>query len=373
MAKYLIVCDPPVSAPGHNTGGTHQVIAYQSRALKKRGDEVDVLSADLFGQIPKKQTPYSFISKILDDILTGVDFIHIATVGRLSFLVRRYCVARGLRFTTAYHTRYPELMEKECKVPQWVGYKYIRYFHKRSSRVIVPTPSLQATLHNRGLTNTVSCLHGVDVELFKPGDKKGLDHLGLPRPYWLYVGRVSHAKNVPAFLALKLEGTKIIVGDGPLRKDLQNAYPNDHFAGIQRGECLAAYYDAADVFVLPSLIESFSLVLLEALAAGVPVASAPTEGPVNVIGDSNVGCLDWDLRRAALKARELSSQDCRKYAENHSWDKSVERFVGLQVPAGSKRNGSIRLGLERRCNVPAAMLERLVDRAENRLFGAETK
>lgn len=251
------------------------------------------------------------------------DNIHIATEGPIGILVRRYCLANGLPFTTSFHTRFPEYVSARLPIPESWVWSALRWFHRPSHAVMAATPALMQELRNRGFHNVVLWPRGVDAALFHP---RPFD-LGVPRPVFLSVGRVAVEKNLEAFLALELPGTKVIVGDGPARAELERAYPDAVFLGAMQGEKLAEAYAAADVFVFPSRTDTFGLVLLEALASGVPVAALPVSGPLDVIGDAPVGVLNHDLRAACLKAQALSRDACRDFALRQTWEVSARAFI----------------------------------------------
>jgi glycosyltransferase involved in cell wall biosynthesis len=251
------------------------------------------------------------------------DSIHIATEGPIGFLVRRYCRRHGLPFTTSFHTRFPEYISARLPIPESWIWTALRAFHGPSQAVMAATPALAAELRVRGFRNVVLWPRGVDAELFHPS---AVD-LGLPRPVFLCVGRVAVEKNLEAFLDLDLPGTKVIVGDGPARAALARDYPQAVFLGARQGEALAQAYAAADVFVFPSKTDTFGLVLLEALASGLPVAAFPVTGPRDVIGAAPVGVLNDDLRVACLSALTISPQACLEFAAKHTWEASARAFV----------------------------------------------
>lgn len=251
------------------------------------------------------------------------DNIHIATEGPIGLMVRRYCRKHHLPFTTSFHTRFPEYVSARSPIPESWVWSVLRRFHSASHAVMAATPALADELRNRGFNNVVLWPRGVDAKLFQP---RTID-LGLPRPVFLSVGRLAVEKNLEAFLDLDLPGTKVVVGDGPARAELERAYPNAVFLGAMHGERLAEAYAAADVFVFPSRTDTFGLVLLEALASGVPVAAFPVCGPRDVIGDAPVGVLDEDLGAACLAALKLSRDDCRAFALGQTWDASARAFV----------------------------------------------
>jgi glycosyltransferase involved in cell wall biosynthesis len=250
--------------------------------------------------------------------------VHIATEGPLGLAARSYCVRRGIPFTTAFHTKFAEYVNARSRVPVSWTYAALRWFHRPSKAIMVATATIENELKNRGFANIKRWTRGVDTTLFKPRDK---EFLGLQRPVSLYVGRVAVEKNIEAFLKLDLPGAKLVVGDGPQLKELTRKYPDVLFVGVKQGEDLARYFAAADVFVFPSLTDTFGLVLLEALACGIPVAAYPVPGPLDVLGDAAVGCLHEDLGEAVRRALLASPAACRAHAERYSWDASVEQFL----------------------------------------------
>jgi glycosyltransferase involved in cell wall biosynthesis len=252
------------------------------------------------------------------------DAIHIATEGPLGLIARKYCVERKLPFSTAYHTQFPEYLRARLPVPLDWSYAFLRWFHGPARYCLVGTPHLLSLLEARGFANAALWTKGVDTELFHP-DKR--HETAFEAPVFLYVGRVAVEKNIEAFLALDLPGTKVVVGDGPSRADLERRYPEAVFTGVRHGDDLARLFAGADAFVFPSRTDTFGLVLLEALASGTPVAAFPVTGPIDVIGTAPVGVLSDDLRQAALGALEVPRQNCRTYAERFSWAVSTRQFL----------------------------------------------
>lgn len=251
------------------------------------------------------------------------DSIHIATEGPIGFMVRRYCRKHGLPFTTGFHTRFPEYVSARSPIPERWVWAALRAFHRPSQAVMAATPALVGELRSRGFRNVVLWSRGVDTKLFHPRD---ID-ICLPGPVFLCVGRVAVEKNLEAFLALDLPGTKVIVGDGPARRKLERRYPQAIFLGARHGEELAEIYAACDVFVFPSKTDTFGLVLLEALASGLPVAAFPVQGPRDVIGSATVGVLSDDLRAACLEALNIPREACVEFAAAHSWEASARVFI----------------------------------------------
>ncbi len=253
------------------------------------------------------------------------DFIHIATEGPIGFAMRRHCLRIGLPFSTSYHTRFPEYLAARAPVPVWLSYAFLRRFHNAGAGTMVSSSSLEKNLLKQGFKKLLRWSRGVDETLFRPRAEQVLD---LPRPIFLFVGRIAVEKNVEAFLRLDLPGSKVVVGDGPMLARFKAAYPDAHFMGPQQGEDLARTYASSDVFVFPSLTDTFGIVLLEALASGLPVAAYPVMGPIDVIGNSKVGVLDQDLRRAALAALEIPRELCRVHASAFTWKQSAAQFFG---------------------------------------------
>ena len=257
--------------------------------------------------------------------------VHIATEGTIGHAVRRYCLATGRPFTTSYHTRFPEYLAARAPVPEAWSYAWLRRFHNAARGTMVSTPSLERDLAGRGFRTLMRWTRGVDTETFRPrrpGEAVPDALRRLPRPIFLFVGRVAVEKNVAAFLSLDLPGSKVVVGDGPDRARLQAAYPEAHFLGTRTGADLAALYAGSDAFVFPSLTDTFGIVLLEALACGLPVAAFPVTGPCDVIPGTGAGILDRDLRAAALAALAVPRDLCRAEALRRTWAESARQFFG---------------------------------------------
>ena len=309
--------------------GVVRTLTMMARATQALGIDVSFLTPQSFRTFampsyPDLRVALPGAAKIARLIAEArPDSIHIATEGPIGFAVRRYCRKRGLPFTTSFHTRFPEYISARLPIPESWSWSALRWFHGASQAVMAATPALAGELRGCGFRNVVLWPRGVDAQLFRP---RAVD-LGLPRPIFLSVGRVAVEKNLEAFLELDLPGTKVVVGDGPARAALQRKYPQAVFLGALQGEPLAEAYAAADVFVFPSKTDTFGLVLLEALASGVPVAAFPVTGPRDVIGSAEVGVLSEDLRLACLAALKLSPQDCRQFAASQNWEASARAFV----------------------------------------------
>jgi glycosyltransferase involved in cell wall biosynthesis len=298
------------------------------------GHEVEVVSPDQFKTLPMPTYPEIRLAvgayEPMQERFKAFEpeAIHIATEGPVGLAARRLCVEWKLPFTTSYHTRFPEYMAARFPVPSTAGYAYMRWFHKPSGRVMVATPTMRDELEKRGFRNLSPWSRGVDTEVFNPRLRDGPElYPGLARPIFLNVGRVAVEKNIEAFVELDLPGSKAVVGDGPSREALQQKYPDVFFAGARFGEELAAFFAQADVFVFPSLTDTFGLVILEAMAAGIPVAAYPAPGPVDIIPGTGAGAVSEDLRQACLDCLPLDRARVRAYAETFSWRASAEEFV----------------------------------------------
>ncbi len=258
--------------------------------------------------------------------------VHIATEGPIGLAARRICVEWKLPFTTSYHTRFPEYVSARLPLPLAAGYAYMKWFHKPSGRLMVATPTMREELSRHGFRNISAWSRGVDTEQFHPRREGEPDIFeGLARPIFLNVGRVAVEKNIEAFVALDLPGTKVVVGPGPQLEELKAKYPEVVFKGPKSGAELAAHYACADVFVFPSLTDTFGLVILEAMAAGTPVAAYPAPGPIDLIPGSAAGVLALTategLREACIQAMDLDRTRVRAFAETFSWRACAEDFV----------------------------------------------
>jgi glycosyltransferase involved in cell wall biosynthesis len=251
------------------------------------------------------------------------DHVHIATEGPIGWLTRRYCLAKERLFTTSYHTRFPEYIRARTGIPERLTYAGLRFFHAPSATVMAPTPTIAADLTRRGFQNVRLWTRGVDHALFRPRAGRALD---LPRPIFLSVGRVAVEKNLEALLELDLPGSTVIVGQGPARAALERRYPRAHFLGARYGEALADIYASADVFVFPSRTDTFGIVLLEAMASGLPVAAFPASGPIDVVGPT-AGALDEDLRAACLEALMIPREAARAHSLRFTWRESARQFL----------------------------------------------
>jgi glycosyltransferase involved in cell wall biosynthesis len=303
--------------------------------LERWGHQVHLISPQGFRtlpmptypEIPLALMPGREVARRISEIRP--DAVHIATEGPLGSAARAYCLKHGLAFTTAYHTCFPEYVKPRFGVPLAWTYAWMRRFHAPSSAVLVATPAIRELLEARGFRNLADWSRGVDTELFHPANHRAND---LPRPVFLYVGRIAIEKNLPAFLELDLPGTKLVVGDGPQRKELEKQFPAAVFVGAKTGAELASYFQRADAFVFPSRTDTFGLVLVEAMACGTPVAAFPVRGPIDVVKDPAAGVLDDDLGAAARAALALDRDKVRQYAARYSWESSSRQFLSNLVP-----------------------------------------
>jgi glycosyltransferase involved in cell wall biosynthesis len=310
--------------------GVVRTLNSLARFAQKEGADIRFLTHDGFLTFPVPSYPGlrlavpnpSEIARRIED--TAPDAIHVATEGPIGFMTRRYCRKNRVPFTTSYTTKFPEYLSARFPVPESWSYGALRRFHSAAAVTMVATDSLHADLKERGFTNLGRWSRGVDTGLFSPERAIEVD---FPRPIFTSVGRVAIEKNLDAFLSLDLPGTKMVIGVGPALESLKRRYPKVKFMGQLENGQLAGHLAASDVFVFPSLTDTFGIVQLEALASGVPVAAFPVTGPKDVIGNQPVGVIDQDLHRACLAALNVSREACRNFALGYSWEKSARQFL----------------------------------------------
>ncbi len=329
--------------------GVVRTLEATRRELERFGHRVTMVTPELFSALPcpgypeirLSLMPYRKLARKLHAELVrdGAVAVHIATEGPLGLAARRFCVRHRIPFTTAYHTRFPQYLRAIYGVPESWTYAALRRFHSASALVMAATASVEAELRAAGIERVGRWTRGVDPERFRPTDPLPLE---LAKPIFAFVGRVSVEKNLDAFLELDLPGSKMVAGDGPALPALRRKYRDVLFLGLQNSEQLARFYSTADVFVFPSRTDTFGLVLLEALACGLPVAAYPVQGPVDVVGGSDVAILDEDLRRAALAALQIDRVRCREFALARSWQSATRQFVSLLRPTFVRvENGTV--------------------------------
>ena len=331
--KILIVTD----AWDPQVNGVVRTLKSTRRELEKLGHQVDVLSPLEFTTIACPTYPEIRLSlapraRVAERIrAASPDALHIATEGPLGLAARGFARRQKVRYTTAYHTRFPEYVKARFRVPLSLTYRFLKWFHAHSEAILVPTRVVKSDLEAYGFLphRVVLWSRGVDLDVFAPG--RALEHELRP-PIFLCVGRVAVEKNIEAFLELDLPGTKWVAGEGPLLATLKRKYPEVRFTGVLNQTELASLYNAADVFVFPSRTDTFGLVLLEAMACGCPVAAYPVTGPVDVIGDSPAGVLDWDLCAASLAALQIDRTLPRQHALHFSWETCSRQFLDYLQP-----------------------------------------
>lgn len=316
------------------------------RWLRAAGHEVEVIHPAEFATRPcpgypgidLAVRPARELARRLDAFAPGA--VHLATEGPLGWAARRHCLRRGWAFTTAFHTKFPEILNAAARVPLSWGYALFRHFHRPSSGVMVPTLGVLRGLEQRGFRNLRAWTHGVDTNLFRfQGESVACPTVGLlAHPVALFVGRVSYEKNIDAFLRLDMPGTKVVCGVGPLEDRLRQRYPDAHWLGVLPRDELARVYAAADLFVFPSRADTFGLVMLEAMACGTPVAAFPVDGPREVLGAGEPGgvrggVLDEDLLAACRQALAVPRHEARARALAFGWDAACAQFLSYLVPA----------------------------------------
>ena len=329
-ARILIVSD----AWKPQVNGVVRTLSTLVEQLRRGGDVAEVIGPDRFRTLALPSYPEirlalvrrRALARLVDDF--APDAIHIATEGPLGWAARALCRRRGWRFTTSFHTRFPDYLHIRARVPRSLSWALLRRFHAPAAATFAATTSLLQELDTRGFCRLRRWSRGVDLERF-PMEPREL-WPSLPRPVFLYAGRVAVEKNIEAFLSLDLPGSKVVVGDGPHRAALRGRFPEAHYTGYRENGSLAAAYAGADVLVFPSRTDTFGLVLLEALAAGTPVAALPVAGPLDVLGTARekVGALDEDLRAACLAALGTPRDACRRHAATWSWEASAAQFRG---------------------------------------------
>jgi glycosyltransferase involved in cell wall biosynthesis len=325
-----------------------RTIEATNRELRKAGHRTVVLSPDRFLTVPcpgydgirLAVAPRLRLGRMLEAELAGGDevAIHVATEGPLGRAAAGWCRRRGVPFTTAYHTRFPQYLQAMYRIPQGWTYAAMRRFHGQADVVMAPTPTVAAELRDHGIGNVALWTRGVDTEAFRPSPPLPLR---LPQPIFLYVGRVSVEKSIGDFLVADLPGSKVVAGEGPALATLKRRFPEVHFVGVLAQADLARLYSAASVFVFPSRTDTFGLVMLEALACGTPVAAHPVQGPSDVLGGADVGVLHDDLRLAAAAALKIDRQRCREFALARSWSVATREFEALQRPVRRSPGGSL--------------------------------
>jgi len=316
--------------------GVVRALSTTRERLVGMGHEVEVLGPDRFHTVPCPTYPEirlaltrpSRVGRLIEAF--APDAVHIATEGPLGWCARHWLGRRDLRFTTSFHTLFPLYLKLRAGFPERWSYALLRRFHNAAAHTMCSTSTLDGLLREHGIPSVVRWIRGVDTALFRPVAPANLN---LPGPILMYVGRLAVEKNIEAFLGIDRPGTKVLVGDGPARAALERRFPEAVFLGPRMGEALVAHYCAADVFVFPSKTDTLGLVMLEALACGIPVAAYPVPGPGDVIGSSGAGVLDENLAAAIDGALNIPAEACLAHAANFDWGVSARQFLHNLVPA----------------------------------------
>ncbi len=314
--------------------GVVRTLSTTRERLIDLGHEVEVIAPDRFRNVPCPTYPDIRLAmctpRRVGTLIEkyGPEAVHIATEGPLGWAARSWLRRRGIPFTTSFHTMFPAYLKLRFGLPESWSFSAIRRFHSAAHATMYSTPTLRALLEAHGFQNLVRWVRGVDTEFFCPGTAA---QLNLPRPLQMYVGRIAVEKNIEDFLRAKTPGTKVLVGDGPQRAQFERRYPDAVFLGEKHGEELVRHYRAADVFVFPSRTDTLGLVMLEAMACGVPVAAYPVRGPSDVVGNSRAGVLQDELAVAIEQAIDIHPDVCRSRALEHSWNQSVREFADNMI------------------------------------------
>jgi len=324
--------------------GVVRTLVAVTDELRGRGHQVLVVSPDQFRSLPCPTYPEIRLALVraraIGDRIAafGAEAIHIATEGPLGWAARRWCLAKGRGFTTAYHTRFPEYLARRSGLPSSLFWPYIRRFHAPSCGIMVATATIRAQLRDHGLTRLRNWSRGVDLAQFCPDQPQPETFRGLTRPIQLYVGRVAVEKNIEAFLGNRHPGAKVVVGEGPALARLREAYPGAYFLGCQAGAALAASYAAADVVVFPSCTDTFGLVMIEALACGTPVAAYPVAGPIDVLTPES-GYMAGEIEEAIAGALARDRACCLARGRSFSWQASADQFLAALFPVTHAKHG----------------------------------
>ena len=257
------------------------------------------------------------------------NFVHIATEGPIGIATRQHCIQNNLPFTTSYLTQFDRYISLYFPwFPQYIVRSYVKWFHKKSNHILAPTQSIKHQLLADGFNKNkmITWGGGVDRTQFKPTKKTAWPYT---KPIWIYAGRVSIEKNIEAFLKLELEGTKIIVGDGPQLSRLKKDFPEVIFKPCATQSQLASYFSSSDAFIFPSKTDTFGLVMIEALACGLPVAAYHAPGATDIFQGSKINCLHHDLKVAAIKALNIKKDDCIEHAKQFDWAKCAKILITL--------------------------------------------
>lgn len=362
--------------------GVVRTLSETVAALRARGHIIEVIApSDGYFTLPLPTYPdirlAPFAKRDIKRRMAefGPEAVHIATEGPLGLAARALCLKWKMPFTTSYHTKFPEYIKARFPfIPLAWPYDFVREFHNSGGRVMVTTPSMVTFLQDKGFNNLAPWARGVDLELFNPAQRENPEdvYAGLTRPIFVNVGRIAVEKNIEAFLDLELAGTKVIVGEGPQRAQLEKRYPEAVFTGAKHGQELARYFADADVFVFPSKTDTFGLVIIEAMACGTPVAAYPVTGPIDIVPGSGAGALDEDLRAACMAALSCSRAKAASHAKNYSWEAVSDVFFNYLTPEyepNARRRWRRSRRLLRVASSPYHLLKRSLRKISRRVRG----
>jgi glycosyltransferase involved in cell wall biosynthesis len=344
MPRLLLVSD--AWAPQVN--GVVRTLQTTARLLEGRGWQITPVTPDRFRSWPcptypeirLAHAPRGAVGRLIEEASPCA--IHIATEGPLGLAARAHALRSNRPFTTSFHTRFPDYLHARFRLPTAISWRYLRWFHGPARSVLVATPRLAEELASHGLPHTRLWSRGVDLGQFRPGLPAPDAYRDLQRPILLNVGRVAVEKNIEAFLEAPAPGSKVVVGDGPALAELKARYPQVLFLGALSGEPLARAYAGADLFVFPSRTDTFGLVLVEAMAAGLPVAAYPVHGPLDVVGTSGAGALDADLSAAITRGLRIPRAAALARAGDFSWEAAAAQFeAALSAPQGVDQNFAV--------------------------------
>jgi glycosyltransferase involved in cell wall biosynthesis len=329
MSRHLALVSDAWSP---QVNGVVRTLQTTAALLQDRGWTITTITPDRFRSVPCPTYPEirlaltapGAIASLIED--SGAGAVHIATEGPLGLAARRHCLRVGRPFTTSFHTRFPDYLHARFGLPTAISWRFLSWFHGPARAVLAATPRLADELASHGITQTRLWSRGVDLSQFRPGLPPPEAYRGLARPILLNVGRIAVEKNIEAFLAADAPGTKVVVGNGPALAELRARFPNALFLGALSGEALARAYSGADLFVFPSRTDTFGLVLVEAMAAGLPVAAYPVQGPLDVVDNSGAGVLAVDLSDAIARALRIPRAAALQHAQRFSWQTAVTQF-----------------------------------------------
>jgi glycosyltransferase involved in cell wall biosynthesis len=312
--------------------GVVVTIMNTAQQLRRLGHEVELITpADfttvpmpLYRDIPVSILPGYRLRRRLEASAVQAQplYFHLFTEGPLGLAARNYLVRRKLRFTTSYHTDFPQYLRQYLKIPPTVTWRALRWFHRPAEHVLVSTPAMAELLASKGIPQVALWGRGIDPDIFTKGT-------ATEPPYFLYAGRVAREKGIEEFLRLELPGEKVVVGDGPHLPALQRRFPAARYVGRKSQREMAVLMGGATALVFPSRTDTFGIVMAEANSCGTPVAAFPVRGPLDVVQPGLTGFLSTNLEEAARCCLELDRDKIAAYArERFSWQHCTAQFLG---------------------------------------------